>query len=142
LTGKDLFEFLVKNEELIFHAKKSELKKADSIYCDAMYVNDKGGNVSKEEAIAIAGNTNLLKAQLIINTTNWFDSHYDVHIDGLWKKSLSDNKRKGFYLLNSHSRRFEDVISEGCLAEAKIMAWKELGVNLSGSTEALVFTAL
>jgi hypothetical protein len=142
LTGKSLFDYLVKNEGLIFHTKKNTVKKADEVYAAPMYVDDKGILVSKEAFQQSEIDPNRLKVAPIINTTNWFDSHWDVHIPGLWKKSLSDNKRIGFYLLKSHGREFEDIIAESCAGSTKNLTWKELGLDLSGTTEALMFNGI
>lgn len=142
LTGKSLFDYLVKNEGLIFHAKKSTIKRGDGIYAAPMYVDDKGNLISKAELDQVTLDANRIKVAVVINTTNWLDSHGDVHIPGLWKKSLSDNKRTGFYLLKSHGREFEDVIADGCAGATKKLTWKEVGVNLEGTTEALVFNGI
>lgn len=142
LTGKDLFDYLVKNEGLIFHAKKSTVKKADEIFSMPMYVDDKGNLVSKAEVTQTQVDPNRLKVLLVINTTNWLDSHGDVHIPGIWKKTLSDNKKIGFYLLNNHEREFESVIAEGCKGSTKKMPWTDLGIDMQGMTEALLFDGI
>lgn len=142
LAGKALFDYLVKNEGLIFHAKKSQIKEADASYCMPLFVNTKGELISKDELTETQIDPTKLKVVAVINTTNWYDSHMDVHIPGLWKKSVSDNKKTGFYLLDSHDRSFESVIAEGCKGETKSMAWTELGINLPGNTEALIFTGV
>lgn len=142
LTGKALYDFLVKHEALIFHAKKSAIKYSDEAYSVPLYINEKGQLVDKAEIQETQIDPTKIKAVLVINTTNWYDSHGDVHIPGLWKKTLSDNNKVGFYLLNSHNRGFEDVIAEGCQAQAKSMSWKDLGLDLLGTTEALVFTCI
>jgi len=142
LTGKSLFEFLVKNESLIIHSKKSEIKRSDNITFSTFFIDEKGELVSKANVVETQVNPNQIKAVVVINTTNWYDSHGDVHIPGIWKKSLSDNKKNGFYLLDNHNRGFEDVIADECKAEAKPMAWKDLGIPVSGTTEALTFTAI
>lgn len=139
LTGKSLFDFLVKNEALIIHAKKSEIKKADSIICAPLFIDSKGQLVDKQEEIITQIDATKLKVLAVINTTNWLDSHGDVHIPGLWKKSLADNKKNGFYLLRSHGRDFEDVIAEECTGLTKNMSWKDLGFSATGVTEALIF---
>ncbi len=142
LKGKALFDFLVKNEALIFHAKKSEIKRADSVFTSNWFVDDKGNITSKSEddAPVISTDATKLKLDVVINTTNWFDSHYDVHIPGLWDKSLKDNKATGFYLLNSHKATFENVIGEGMRGRAVKMGWKDLGYEgYTGVTEALMF---
>jgi hypothetical protein len=142
LTGKAFFDYLVKNEALIFHAKKSIKKEADEVCFMPMYVDEKGELIGKAEIAQQPADTSRLKVVPVINTTNWYDSHGDVHIPGLWKKSISDNKRNGFYLLDTHGRHFEDVIAESCAAATKVMSWKELGLDLPGTTEALVFTGI
>lgn len=142
LTGKALFNYLVKNEGLIFHAKKSEIKKADDVYSMPLYINAKGELSSKAEVTETQIDPTKLKVVAVINTTNLLDSHGDVHIPGIWKKSLSDNKKVGFYLLDSHKRGFADVIAEGCTGFTKNLSWKELGLDISGITEALIFDGI
>ena len=67
LTGKDLFDYLVKNEGLIFHAKKCTVKKADEIFSMPMYVDDKGNLVSKAEVTQTQVDPNRLKVLLVID---------------------------------------------------------------------------
>lgn len=142
LVGKDMFDFIVKNEALIIHAMKSEIKKADAVVFSTMHVNEKGELATKDEVSGIASASDKLKVQVVINTTNWFDSHWDVHIPGIWKKSLSENNKNGFYLLKQHERGFESVIGEGMMATTQGMSWRELGLKIEGSTEALVFNGI
>lgn len=138
LTGKALFEYIVKNEAMLIHAKKSQIKKADASSFCLFSVNEKGELVSKETQEQDT-DPNRLKRSLVINTTNLLDSHQDVHIPGLWNKTIRDNKQ-GFYLLRSHGWDFEHVIGDSMKAEARKMSWLELGAKYSGITEALVFT--
>jgi hypothetical protein len=142
LAGKALFDFLVKNEQLIINAKKSVIKEADAAYSAPLYVNSRGAIVDKADDQGSVIDPSKLRVVPIINTTNWLDSHGDVHIPGLWKKTISDNKKSGFLLLKSHIRDFEAIIAEGCQGQAKQMSWKELGLDYSGVTEALLFIAI
>jgi hypothetical protein len=142
LTGKSLYDYLVKNEGLIFHTKKSTTKRADEVYAQPLYIDDKGNLVTKAEVDQTQIDPNKLKVVAVINTTNWLDSHGDVHIPGIWKKSLSDNKKVGFYLLKSHGREFEDVIGDGLKGLTKKLSWSELGVDIPGITEALIFDGI
>lgn len=139
LTGKDILDYLVKNEGLIFHAKKHQMKKADAVHAAPFFVNEKGELTTKAEVTETQIDPTKISVTAVINTTNWLDSHGDVHIPGIWKKSLSDNKRTGFYLLNNHEYEFEDVIAEGCQGFTKNLSWKDLGLDLNGITEALIF---
>lgn len=142
LTGKALFDYLVKSEHLIFHAKKSEIKKADAITAMPLFVDSKGQLTSKADMQETQIDPTKLKVVPVINTTNWYDSHGDVHIPGIWKKSLADNKKNGFYLLDSHQRMFQNIIADGCAGQTKNLTWKTLGLDIDGSTEALIFTAI
>lgn len=142
LAGKDLYDFVVKNEALIMHAKKSEPKRADGVFTSSIFIDEKGQLTTKAagERPVIADDATKLKLDVVINTTNYFDSHWDVHIPGIWNKSISDNKKQGFYLLECHGRDFDDVIGEGLQATARKMSWKDLGFDYTGITEALMFS--
>jgi hypothetical protein len=68
------------------------------------------------------------------------DSHSDVHIPGIWKKSLQENKL--IYHLQEHQIKFDHIISDQVTASTKTMTWKELGFDFPGSTEALIFDSV
>lgn len=135
-----LFDFLVKNKDLLITEKKSAIKFADAI-SHWTGVEDEHGEVQKAgttKAPPISGDT--LECQLVINTTNLLDSHDDVHIDGLWTKTLSEKRE--LYLLQEHTMRFQGVISDEVKASARRMSWKELGFNFEGNTQALIFKTI
>lgn len=130
-TKKELFDFLVTNKDKIVAAKKAAIKHADPAGCDAV-----GINVNK----AIAGNDpDTIKVTAIINTTNLMDSHKDVHLPGIWNKSVKENKN--IMHLQEHKMEFDKIIADGddLKAYVKEYTWKELGFNMEGKTEALVF---
>lgn len=70
------------------------------------------------------------------------DGHSDVHIPGLWKKSLKENKM--LMHLQEHAMKFEKIISDGdnLKAYTKKYNWSELGFSYEGQTEALVFESV
>lgn len=78
----------------------------------------------------------------IINTTNYLDSHQDVHLPGLWTKSLPEQTGKTFYVVN-HALEIGSVISypEEVEILTRKMFWRELGKDYDGQTEALIFKA-
>ena len=78
-----------------------------------------------------------LQVRAIINTSNILDSHGDVHIPGLWTKSIKENKN--FLHLQEHKQNFSHVISQEGTMSAKTIAWSELGFDYEGETQALVF---
>lgn len=135
LKGKELFDFLIANKTALIAQKKYEIKKADAIYFYSDLENNKGRIVKANTPAN--DNRDEIEVTSIINTTYWMDSHKDVHIDGLWKKSLSETKQ--LYLLQEHSMTFKGIITDDVKAYTKKISWQKLGVNSDGYTEALVF---
>jgi len=142
-TQKELFDFLVANKSLLVTQKKAQMKCADAIVFQPEILAGKP-NVNKDDSGEDVtdmpdGTDKDLLAKLVINTTNLIDSHMDMHLDGLWKKSLKENKM--IMHLQEHAMKFDHVISDGTELKAysKTYSWKELGYDYEGSTEALVF---
>jgi hypothetical protein len=137
-SKSELFRFLKENKQQLISGKKFEMKKADAVFCAVHSVNEKG---EAEKGEADNAQSLLLKDKItvraVINTTKLLDSHKDVHIDGLWKKSIKE--LKSVYHLQEHQMKFDHVISDEVKALTKKMSWKELGVDLPGDTEALLF---
>lgn len=134
-TKKEEINWIISNKERIVKIAKEQIKHADCISCVAF---PNYGNVSKATNIE---NKNTLDVSVIINTTNLLDSHQDVHLPGIWDKSLNENK----YImhLQEHSLRFSKIIADQDELDAKAVtyAWKELGVDYEGSTQALQFNS-
>lgn len=137
-TNKELFKFLVENKETLIRQKKAILKHGDG-YLYAGGKSMKGDGSTKAAPVDITDKTEL-KVIAIINTTNWMDSHKDVHLPGLWDKSLKENPNI-LHVQEHKSWEFEKIISEGdeLKAYTEFFKWKELGFNAQGQTEALVF---
>lgn len=134
IKGKELFKWLIENKSLLISQKKFEMKRADCIgYSGNLFI----GNDGVLKAASPAANKDSLDVTAIINTTYYYDSHGDVHIDGLWKKSLSENKN--IFHLEEHVNSFKNLISDDVKAYTKKITWKSLGIDAEGSTEALVF---
>jgi hypothetical protein len=137
-TKKELFAFLVENEHSLVAQKCAAVKFADGFASNLTVIN-KSIVVGKSAADTA---TDEVKVKAVINTTNIMDSHGDVHIKGLWNKSLKENKR--IMMLQEHkSNQFDKIIASGedLKASVKDYTWKELGYDVEGSTEALVFDA-
>jgi len=132
---KELFNWLAEKHDDIIYAKKSEIKEADGVG----FFIPQGEIVNKSVAVGSLDSDDVLHRKLIINTTNIRDSHKDVHIPGLWKKSLSENTR--IKHTQEHQLTFDKIIADkGDLkAYTQTYKWAELGWNTKGETEALVF---
>lgn len=142
LSQKDLLKFLVENKSLLIAEKKSAIKQADaiSVNCDlsSKFFVDKDGKLNKttKDQLPMTGSGQTVLC--VINTTNWLDSHGDVHIPGIWNKSLKDNPYQ--LHLQEHDMSFASVISDESKGYTEKLTWKELGLDAPGITEALIFS--
>lgn len=136
---QELFTWLRTNKSALIAEKKYNVKRADAT-CYLL------GQINQKEHADKSDNPNnnqdysKIKAELIINTTNLMDSHSDVHIPGLWNKSLKELKT--VYLLQEHEMSFKGIISDDNKASVKTMTWNDLGFpEYKGLTQALVFNS-
>jgi hypothetical protein len=140
-TEKELLDFLVTNKETIVAQKKSILKEADGIsgHCEHL----EGTKTTNKSQDGSEDNRTEITVRAVINTTNFLDSHKDVHIPGIWKKSLKENNRI-MHIQEHQSGSFDKIIASGedLKAFTKTMSWKELGYDAIGTTQALVFDSV
>lgn len=130
-------EEIVKNKASIIAQKKAAMKYADG----CAYGNLEQGVMVSKDAIDTA-NLDKIEVKAAINTTNILDSHGDVHIDGLWSKSLKENKM--IMHLQEHKLDFKSIIADGkdLKASVKKMTFKELGFKFDGETQVLFFESI
>jgi len=130
-SKEELFKELVKNEAKITDLKKGAIKNTDSI---SLF------GVKDTESIKALSFVKEGFVYPIINTTNYFDSHGDVHFPNLWNKSLKDKAKKIFYVLE-HELEVDSVIAfpNDVNAFVKTVSWNDLGRDYSGNTQALIF---
>jgi hypothetical protein len=135
-TKKELFAFLVKNRETLIAQKKAAIKHSDAIVCAPELIH-KSIETNKEEGEGVKSNDCVVK--VVINTTNILDSHMDVHLKGIWTKSIQENKN--ILHLQEHELSFENIIADGKDLKAYVstVSWADLGFPFTGTTEALIF---
>jgi len=133
-TKEELFKHLKENKELLIAEKKSVMKMADAV----SFVNNSENNIQKTTPQELLQKDSI-KVKAVINTTNILDSHRDVHISGLWDKSIKE--RKNIYHLQEHKMDFSHLISKKVNVSTEKTTFKNLGYNLDGETEALIFNS-
>jgi hypothetical protein len=136
-TQKELLVFIVENKETLETQKKSIIKYADGIGISTVKTESNKSEFTKKEG----GNESTdITVKVVINTTGILDSHGDVHVKGLWNKSIKENKRI-MHLQEHKSSEFSKIISSGedLAVSVKSYPWKKLGYEAEGSTQALVF---
>ncbi len=132
-TQKELLSYLVANKKDIVEFKKTSMKFTD------LY-----GESHLEAAVVKGLNTNhtddpssgVIKRTIIGNTYNWLDSHSDVHLDGIFSKSISDRQDKIFHL-HDHEQKITAKVGKPTNIYEKAVAWSDLGVDKPGKTMAL-----
>jgi len=139
VSKEDFFRYIKDNKSKIVSEKKSAIKYADAIDFINVKAIEKSEFAIKENPSMDISDNGIITRNLVINTTNYLDSHLDVHIPNLWKKSISENPTT--YLLKSHLRDFEYVITDSAIPYVKNMNWTDLGLNSEGKTQALIFKA-
>lgn len=77
------------------------------------------------------------KFTAVINTTNWFDSHRDVHAKGVW----GEDPIEGISYVLDHDFSISGLIAQPDDVEVEVsrMRWKQLGLDINGTTDALLF---
>lgn len=132
-TKSERNDYLLEHADDLCYQKKNEFKEAPSIEAPVIRVRsisqDKSTNSEKD----------VLTVKAVINTTMIMDSHDDVHINDLFSKSINENKR--IKHIQEHKSGFEYIISdkEDLNVYTKIFKWRDLGYDVDGETQALIF---
>jgi hypothetical protein len=136
-TKKELFAFLVKNRETLIAQKKAAIKHSDAIVCTPELITSKQSVIKEDGEDGRKPSDCVVK--VVINTTNILDSHMDVHLKGIWTKSIQENKN--ILHLQEHELSFENIIADGKDLKAYVstVSWADLGFPFTGTTEALIF---
>lgn len=139
-SQKELFSFLVENKQRLIAQKKESKKHSDCVI--SCSIDKDNGDANKANDPIDVSKIDELKVKIVLNTTNLMDSHMDVHIPGLWAKTLSEAK----FLAHKqeHGKKFIDIISDGNDLKAYTvkMPWPELGEKFEGESEALIFESI
>ena len=142
-------DWYIENQSHIVAMKKMHIKHADAVNCNffpPVFMQEKALKSFEDWAIrnfkdkGIELKENQIFISPVINTTNVLDSHGDVHLDGLWNKSLKEQKY--CYLNNIHKQTFEDIISVDVKPYVIETDFKTLGYNFAGKTQVLIYDVI
>jgi len=129
---EQMFAELSLNASKIIELKKASIKESDSV--SLLFVEKQSGTAKVLDFVKEGF------VYPVINTTNFLDSHGDVHFPNIWNKSLKDKANKIFYVLE-HKLSIDTVIAfpNDVNAFVKNIAWKDLGYDYEGETQALIY---
>lgn len=136
-TKEELFKELKANKEIFIEAKKSLIQKS---YDKGISVTCKNLDLLKftDQLKGIKIDDNYY--YIAVNSTRVLDSHDDLHVDGIWKKSIKEQQGKN-YLVVDHDLSIKSVVVRKEHIEiftAKI-PFSLIGKPYDGDTEALIY---
>jgi hypothetical protein len=134
-TKEDLFSELKKNENRLIDLKKSNVYKSHEkgqfsfLNADKLFTTEKSLIAAKDGFI-----------YPIISTTNYMDSHKDVHFNGSMTKTAKEQNGKVVYALD-HELKYDSILAwqKDVNMFIATIGWDLVGKNYNGTTEALVF---
>jgi hypothetical protein len=136
-TENEMFSALKANKSMIIDKKKSKILKS----CE------KGLGISLKSMKSLRVEENEKKFSMddnyhyiVVNATKILDSHGDLHVDGIWNKTIKDKQGKN-YLLSDHKMELDKVIAkkedvEMLTAE---IPFTMIGKSYEGTTQALIY---
>lgn len=141
LKGKALYKFLIENKAALIQEKKSIIKRTDPLVYNSSILTTTKATAKKEAAgddPTFIPDADTIRVKVVANTCNWIDSQLDMLIADCAKKSIKD--RKGIIPhLHDHYQCIEGKVGEVVSIYTQGMKLKDLGVNNSGTTQAIIF---
>lgn len=136
-TKEDLFADLRANADSLIDLKKADIQKS----CEkGLTVSCKSLDLSKYESQIKAIKIEDGYYYIAVNTTWVLDSHEDLHIDGIWGKSVKE-QQGNVYLVADHDLCIDSVIvrKEHIQMFTAKLPFAMLGFDYPGDTEALIY---
>ncbi|ASU34407.1 hypothetical protein [Mucilaginibacter xinganensis] len=137
-ASKDaLFADLRKNYNDLIAFKKAEIQKS----CEkGLAVTCKSLDIDKLKQHVKALKVDSAYYYIAVNTTNILDSHEDLHIPGIWNKSVKEQQGQN-YLVADHELCIDNVIVRKEYIEmfTAELPFAMLGKAYDGNTEALIY---
>lgn len=127
---KEQFAYLITNKRALIDLKKSVTKFTDGFGMSALEQA-----VIKDLTHTNEDTDTAIKRTIVGNTYNWMDSHDDVHINGLFSKSLTERQP---WHLHDHVYQLMAKVGTPTSVREEYINWTRLGVNKLGQTQALL----
>lgn len=132
---KQLISDLVANKSEHIAMKKAAQKNCDCVgVCESPII--KGEHYIAKDDVA----RGIIYRKIVSNTYNWLDSHGDVHIDGVFTKSINENKERIMHL-HDHIYQLDAKVGKIENIEEVTLSWVDLGVNKEGYTTCAIVSS-
>jgi len=135
MTRGEKIKDIIKNKSKLIALKKADLQKSKSL--NKVYVKPDFSNKSLIDKSNLPKDTETeIYRTIIANTYNYMDSHDDVHLKGIFVKSI--NETKEIFLLIDHEFKISAQTGKVLRAYEKDISWKDAGLDRDGETTALL----
>lgn len=144
-TKRETFEYLKAKKGELIAKKKSMPIHADPFSFGTSFLEGNSGlyepvekSIITKDNSPVMEDVNRLKVRVVANTANWIDSHMDMLLADAPLKSIKE--RKGLIPhLHDHEHTLDSELGDVLDIYLSNMSLRELGVNMNGNTQALVF---
>lgn len=139
-TKTEMFKALKDNKHEIISVKRASIQKS----CNkGIGVSAKSIDVSKLGATTKGILTDDTYYYIAVNTTKVLDSHSDLHVDGIWNKTVKEQQGKN-YLVTDHKMELANVVAKKDDIEMLIanIPFNSIGKAYEGNTQALIYKVL
>lgn len=140
-TRSELQAYVRENKSDLAQFKRASIKHADSFGTHSMGHLAEGNKSAPIEKLITSTDrdteTEIFRT-IIGNTYYYMDSHRDVHVKGCFTKSISQREAKRFAHLHDHKYSLEAKVGTFENIVESELSWRELGVDIDGTTWALV----
>ena len=135
---KEMFRHIVANKTDVIRMKTAEPKESNVVTLSAgrQFANkaEEGSGQWLYKNDIEAG---VLERTIVANTYNWMDSHDDVHLDGIFSKSIGERATRVPHL-HDHIFQLDARVGYTTGLFEKAVNWRTLGIDMEGATTALV----
>jgi|SRR5690606_3619515 len=131
---KERYQYLRDHKKELVEFKKLEIKFTDPF--DDLSISSVSGLTASKGIYSNDDSAGVLKRTIIGNTYFWLDSHDDVHLSGVFAKSIAE-RGKRIPHLHDHIFQLSAKVGQPISIYEKAIRWKDLGVDKDGNTEAL-----
>lgn len=138
-TQTELFEALKSHEQDILALKKANIfKSIDKNPFGLKFISPSHAGITDSEKAALKTEDGYIYA--VISTTNYLDSHGDVHFKGCFNQTVK-NQQGSVYYITDHLLSFNNIIAYPKDIEMIVadIPWGLVGKDYNGTTNALIF---
>jgi len=133
-SKEELFKELKENEKRIIELKKASIQKS--------FEKGQLGLITLDKVDLTDTKFDIKSGYVypVISTTNYLDSHDDVHFKGCFDNTVKDQQGKVHYT-SDHELKLDNIIAwkDDVKMFVKEITWSLVGKSYSGTTQALIF---